>query len=221
MTTVATPTTEERLERLSEQVAYLVEDAERRRLERDRWSDLAHDAGPIARLAMDAATEQFESLDVDLEDLARFAKTTATALPRLEALLAQLDSMSELAGTAAGLAKPAMDMVTARLTEADEKGYFNFAKGGLDVVDHVVTSFTEDDVKALGENIVLILNTVKDMTQPEVMTMLRRTINTVQGQEEDTEPPSLFALLRDMREPEVRRGLSRLLAALRSMGQER
>jgi uncharacterized protein YjgD (DUF1641 family) len=220
MTTLATPTMEERLERLSEQVAYLVDDADRRRLERERWSDLAHDVSPIARQAMDAATEQFGALDLSLEDLAGFAKTAAAALPRLEALLAQLDSMSELAGTAAGLAKPAMDMVTSRLAEADEKGYFTFARGGLDVVDHVVTSFTEEDVKALGENIVLILNTVKDMTQPEVMTMLRRTISTVQGQEEK-EPPSLFALVRDMRDPEVRRGLSRLLAALRSMGQER
>ena len=34
----------------------------------------------------------------------------------------------------------------------------------------MVTSFGEDDVAALGDNVVLILNTLKEMTQPEVMT---------------------------------------------------
>ena len=83
-----------------------------------------------------------------------------------------------------------------------------------------MSSFTEEDVNALGDNIVLILNTVKDMTQPEIMGMLQRTIHTVQEQEEPSEPPSMIGLLKEMRDPDVRRGLGRLLAVLRSMGQE-
>ena len=37
------------------------------------------------------------------------------------------------------------------------------------IADRVVTEFTEEDVKALGDNVVTILNAVKEMTQPEVM----------------------------------------------------
>ena len=78
--------------------------------------------------------------------------------------------------------------------------------------------FDEDDVAALGDNVVLILETVKEMTQPEVMTMLQRTAHVVnEPGTAPTEPPSLFALLREMREPEVRLGLARLLDVLRSL----
>jgi uncharacterized protein YjgD (DUF1641 family) len=85
----------------------------------------------------------------------------------------------------------------------------------------VVTAFTEEDVEALGDNIVLILQTVREMTQPEVMQMLQRTFTSVQDDEhvEPTEPPGAFALLREMRKPEVRRGLSRALHMLSSLGE--
>ncbi len=88
------------------------------------------------------------------------------------------------------------------------------------MVDRVVTNFTQEDVDALGDNVVLILETIKEMTQPELMQMMRTTIHEVGEIEEDAEPPSMMNLLRQMREPEVRRGLGRMLALLRSMGSQ-
>lgn len=221
MTATLTPTVDERLDQLSAQVAFLVADAERRNAERERWSELTHDLAPIGRQAMGTMTDTFAELDMSLEDLAGFARTMIDALPTLESAMAQMGSLAELAGTLTELSGPALEAVTTRLATADEKGYFSFARAGVGIADRVVTSFTEEDVEALGENIVLILNTVKEMTQPEVMGMLRRTIHTVQESDEAVEPPSMFALLREMRDPQVRRGLARLLAALRSMGEER
>jgi uncharacterized protein YjgD (DUF1641 family) len=77
-----------------------------------------------------------------------------------------------------------------------------------------VTSFSEDDVNQLGDNVVLILETVKEMTQPEVMELLQRTAQSLE--EEITQTPSTLALLRQMRDPEVKRGLARMLQVLRS-----
>lgn len=120
------------------------------------------------------------------------------------------------------LANPVMHVLTARAAELEEKGYFTFAQGGMEIADRVVTSFTEEDVQALGDNIVLILNTVKEMTQPEVMNLLSRTAVEVQEIEDSPAgpPPSTFALLRQMRDPEVRRGLARALTVLRSLGSQ-
>jgi uncharacterized protein YjgD (DUF1641 family) len=53
------------------------------------------------------------------------------------------------------------------------------------------------------------------------MTLLQRTAVTVQEVEEDHEaPPSMFALLKQMRDPQTRRGLGRALTMLRSIGEE-
>ncbi|MGA7097077.1 MAG: DUF1641 domain-containing protein [Acidimicrobiia bacterium] len=130
------------------------------------------------------------------------------------------ESMSDLATDLTPIARQGMDSVTGLLARAEDKGYVEFAQSGVGVLDRVVTSFTSEDVEALGDNIVLILRTVKEMTQPEIMQMLQSTFHNVQIQDESMlEPPGLLALLRQMREPDARRGLARLLAALRSMGQ--
>ncbi|MGF1665337.1 MAG: hypothetical protein ACFCVC_03590, partial [Acidimicrobiia bacterium] len=60
MTVTITQTTEERLEQLSRQVAFLVADAERRNSERERWSELTHDLAPIGKQAMGTMTGTFE-----------------------------------------------------------------------------------------------------------------------------------------------------------------
>jgi uncharacterized protein YjgD (DUF1641 family) len=114
-----------------------------------------------------------------------------------------------------------MATLTSTLQELEEKGYFHFARGGFEIVDQVVTSFDEDDIRALGDNVVLILNTVKELTQPEVMALLQRTAITAQEVDDEfAEPPSMFALLRQMRDPQTRRGLGRVMTMLHTIGAE-
>ena len=218
--TMSGATVEERLDALTEQVAWLVADARSRREERERWTELSHDLMPIGTQAMSSVSATLADLDVDMADVARLGRALVEALPTFEKAIAQLGPVSELASSVSELSGPALEAAVSRLEQANQKGYFAFAKGAAGIADRVVTSFTEEDVQALGDNIVLILNTVKDMTQPEVMGMLQRTLHTVQEQEEPIEPPSMFGLLKEMRDPEVRRGLGRMLAVLRSMGQD-
>ena len=220
---VAAPSLDQRLDLLTEQVGAIAEELRRQRESREQWSELVSDLTPVTKGVMDVATRELEDLseDVSLEDAVRFLKTMARELPRLEALMAQLDSMSQLVTEVMPLVGPGMEKLTDVLQQLDEKGYFMFAQGGMEIADKVVTSFDHDDVVALGDNVVLILNTVKEMTQPEVMGMLKRTFVTVQEVEEaHVEPPSMFALIREMRDPQTRRGLSRVVSMLRTVGAE-
>ena len=82
----------------------------------------------------------------------------------------------------------------------------------------------EDEVEALGDNVVLILETVKEMTQPEIMAVVYRMIEAVQRQQrhmedEPDEAPSLFQLARQMRDPEIRKGMGRALNTLRAVSE--
>jgi len=224
MTALATErSVDERLDLLTEQVALIAEEMRQQRLQRERWADLVSDSAPVVSGAFDMVSRELESLsdDVTVEDAAQLARTVARAVPTMEALLRQLESISALGDEIVPLAAPAMATVTSTLQELDDKGYFTFAKGGADIVDKVVTSFNEDDIDALGDNVVLILNTVKEMTQPEVMTLLQRTALTAQDVDDDfAEAPSTFALLKQMRDPQTRRGLGRVMAMLRTIGAE-
>ncbi len=148
---------------------------------------------------------------------------------RLDALLAhaerrdaELEPLRDLAAEVGVLSGPVVDSVTARVADWDERGYLGFARSSARVVDRIVTSFEEEDVEALGDNVVLMLETLRDLTQPEILRLLRQTAGSVSHLETDAEgpPPSTFALLRDLRDPEVRRGLGRMLDLLRSVGAE-
>jgi uncharacterized protein YjgD (DUF1641 family) len=220
----ASVSVDERLEVLTAQVQLVADELRREREQREKWAELVQDMGPVTAQAFAAVSRELEDLsdDVTVEELARFGRTMARALPTMEALLAQLQAVSELGSEIVPLATPAMATLTTTLQDLEEKGYFAFARGGAGIVERVVTSFSEEDVAALGDNVVLILNTVKEMTQPEVMTLLQRTAVTVQEvEDEHTEPPSLLALFRQMRDPQTRRGLGRALTMLRSVGEDK
>jgi len=216
-----------KIDALSDQIAVLTRDADQRRRAREARDELGHDLILVANDAMGVVTRELETLqqDVELADLVRLLRRLAIAAPTLERSLDLLDSVTELAADAVPLTGDVMEMATARLAELHGRGYFGFARAGLGVVDRVVTEFSEEDVTALGDNVVTILETVKEITQPEMLALLHRMIDAVQRQQhvvetEDAEPPSIWTLLKKMREPDVRRGMNRALATLGAVSAE-
>jgi len=131
-----------------------------------------------------------------------------------------MEASFEFADVLAPVGSEAFAKLTTSLSEAERRGYFVFARGGLRILDEIVTSFGEEDIKQLGDNIVLILQTIKQMTQPEVMNFLRRTIVTVEEQSGKPVDISYRALLAQLRDPNVRRGLALILRTLSKIGAE-
>jgi uncharacterized protein YjgD (DUF1641 family) len=218
------PTVEDRLDHLSAQVDELVAEMRRQREQREQWAELSHELAPVTRDAVAAASRELAELsqDVTIDDVSEFARQLARSMPKLRAMLVQLDSMAELTHEVNSIAGAGVAKLSESLAEAEAKGYFTFARHGAEMVEEVVTSFSEEDVIALRENIVLILTTVKELTQPEVMTLLNRTGVSLQSMQDDgdTAPPSAFALIKQMRDPQVRRGLNRTLSLLRTVGED-
>lgn len=212
-----------RLDAMSTQMADISAELATTRAAREQWSELAETLVPVARGAMDVATRELSELepDVTIEDVARLSRSTARAVPTLEVMVAQLASFSELGHEVNSLSGAAVERLTEVLQNAEDKGYFMFARQGAAIADRVVTAFDEDDVQALGDNVVTILNAVKELTQPEVMALVNRTALTIQDVEDyPVEPPSVLTLLKSMRDPQTRRGLARVLAMLHTVGAE-
>ncbi|MDX1811215.1 MAG: YkgJ family cysteine cluster protein, partial [Gammaproteobacteria bacterium] len=47
---------------------------------------------------------------------------------------------------------------------------------GIQMMDRIVTEFTEEDVQALSDNVVTILKTVRNMTQPDIMALANQSV---------------------------------------------
>lgn len=206
---------------LGRQVSYLQEQAENSRRRQQEWDDLLADLGPVAKDMYAAAEEQLEEVQqfVQLEDMLALLKRLARNTANLNTLLDTLESGLDFVQDAAPLTKDMMTEATARLGELEQKGYFGFLRQGGYVLDQVVTSFDENDVRQLGDNVVLILNTVKSLTQPEMMNLVNGLTAGFHAAEAEADAgqldTSLLGLLRQMRDPEVRRGLAVTLATLK------
>ena len=87
-------------------------------------------------------------------------------------------------------------------------------------MDNIVTSFGEDDVRQLGNNVVLILRTIKEMTQPEVMNFARNMVSSIESESAAEVSISYRSLFGQMRDPNVRRGLALTMRVLHSLGQQ-
>lgn len=204
-----------KIDDLSDQVAFLTEQArieQQRRLERDELrSDLMPLAGDVYRLAVRELAEvdgYFSS-----EDVLRLMKRLLRNTRNLEQMLDQMESFAALWQDVSPLTQDAFLTLMTRLEEAEQKGYFTFLRGGLDIADRVVSSYSEEDVQQLGDNIVLILDTIKEMTQPEIMLLLRSTAEKLR-EEEPVGDVSMLSILRQLNDPAVKRGLSKTLTVL-------
>jgi uncharacterized protein YjgD (DUF1641 family) len=210
----------QKLDRLAAQVSYLTEQAQAAERQRQERAELMRDVMPIINDAFRLTTEQLEEVQhyADLDDLLCVLKHLLRNTRNLGMMLEQLESLMDLLQTVGPLSDHAFGVAVDKLAEAERKGYFAFARGSLQIVDNIVTSFSEEDVRALGDNIVLILNVIKELTQPQIMSFVKHTVAA--AEEEIAKPVdiSLRALLRQMNDPAVRRGLALTMRVLRVIG---
>ncbi|MFH1763216.1 MAG: DUF1641 domain-containing protein [Gemmatimonadota bacterium] len=117
------------------------------------------------------------------------------------------------------MANGIIHLTSDRLQEFEQDGTLDFIREGVGVLQRVSTAFTPEDVRLLGDNIVHILMTVRNLTQPEVLGLADRATSALKGKTTPT-PVGTLGLLRAIRDPEVRKGTGVLLELLRSLGRD-
>jgi uncharacterized protein YjgD (DUF1641 family) len=212
----------QKLDALTAQVAYLADQAQMAERQRQDRAELVRDLTPIVDQAFELTIGQLEEIQeyIDLGDLLRLLKRLLRNGRNLDKMLDQLESLMDLADTMGPLADEMFGKAVDTLAEMEHKGYLVFARGGLQMVDNIVTSFTEEDVQRLGDNIVLVLNTVKDMTQPEILNFVRNTLLVAEREVGKPVDTSLVGLLKQMNDPAVRRGLALTMRVLKVVGSQ-
>ncbi|MFN2199950.1 MAG: DUF1641 domain-containing protein [Caldilineaceae bacterium] len=212
------------VESLGEQIQMLAAYAHENQRRQREWDELRADLTPVVNDMYSITVEQLQEIQayVQLEDVLGLAKRLARNTRNFNNLLNQMESMQDLWADMSPLTTDMFHQVVLTLNDLERKGYFAFAKEGAYVLDQVVTSFTEDDVRQLGDNVVLILNTVKALTQPEVMNLVNNLTEGFHEAEDQVDdlPTSTFGLLRQVRDPDVRRGLAITMAMLKRVSQQ-
>ena len=214
----------QKLDRLTGQMEEMTEFVESQRRRQREWDDLKADLTPVAMDMYQVAVEQLSEVEpyVQLEDLLYLVKRLARNTRNIEQLLDQVESISDLAQDAGPIVNDAFLAAVQQMDAMERKGYFRLAKEGQYVLDNVVAAFGPEDVRQLGDNVVTILMTIKQMTQPEIMAMAQNLAGTMRKTEVQQEevPTSFWSIFKQLRDPQTRRGLALTLDMLKAVGSD-
>lgn len=148
-----------------------------------------------------------------------------TVLNRLDALSAQMNFLVEkqkkqeelLDELVMPLAKEVMKTATQTLDGLEKDGTLAIGREVLEVGKKVLRHYRAEDVRALGDAITSILDTVRAVTQPEVLAIAAEASEVLQHPEQ-AKQVGVFGLMRASREQDVGRGLGVMLEVMKRVG---
>jgi uncharacterized protein YjgD (DUF1641 family) len=211
----------QKVDALTAQIQFLTEQAEIGQRRRQEIDELRQDLTPVVNEFFRLSVAQLEELDqcVQLENILHLFKKLLRNTCRLEQMLDQFESMFSLVEDAMPLGKDAFLKAIAMLDELERKGYFALASGGMEVMDKVAGNLTADDFRQFSESMPVIIELFKTLSQPEILAFGRRAATAAQQVDESALHTSLPALLGQMNDPQVRKGMAYTLQILKKVSQ--
>ena len=211
------------IDQINKKLDIILEEIELQKKHRQEVEDLKDDLMRVGKDLYQTAVEELDQIHdhVSTRDILHFGKYMLRNVNTISKVVQQLESTKDFLNDAAPLIREYIVDFMSKMDEFDRKGYFEFIKESQNMVDKVVTSFSKEDVKALGDNVVTILNTIKNLTQPDMLQSINNALSVYKKLDiEVGDKVSLFSILKEMNSPEVRKGLVFALRFLKSLAEQ-
>ena len=160
----------------------------------------------------------------DLREITDDSPTLESLEAKVDALAAQVatlvahqQSQVDLLREVGPIGKEVLRVASDRFSELEERGTLAFGTEAVKLVDTLTTTYTAEDVRLLGENLPTIMDTVRKVTQPDLLAVANELTDALHDGKKGR-PVGLWGLFKATREREVQRGFTMLLAMLRRLG---
>ena len=216
-------TMQNQIDEINRKLDIVLEEIELQKKHRREVEDLKDDLMRVGNDLYSTAVTELEEVHDQLEtgDILHLGKKLLRNVRNFNKMFDQLESARDFLEDVSPLVRESIIDYMNKLDEFDRKGYFQFLKEMTNVMDRVVTSFSVEDVKLLGDNIVTILNTVKNLTQPDMLNAINNAVSVYKKLDiEIEEKISYFELFKRMRTPEMRRGMAFAIKFLKSLAEQ-
>lgn len=210
MEAVAEKNLEQRIDALDKKMDLILEYVHRQKMNSNMVEDLVSDLSIVGKDAYDSTVKELDKRQVVLEpsELTDLVVSLLRNIGNIKTVLETLEMAVDLGKDVGPIANEMIIDFTKQMNEFEQKGYFKFFKEFGPIIDNIVTGFSPEDLKGLADNIVSILNTVKEMTQPEVLGTMQNAIKAFNSMETETVPSySVWKLMREMNSPEMKKAL--------------
>ena len=212
----------ERLDALEIKIDLLLEHVNKQRLNSNVIEDLVGDLSIIGKDVYDTTVEELDKRQVEI-DPAEVTDLMISFLRNIENFKVVMNTFEmaiDLTKEMGPIANEAIIDFTKKMAVLEQKGYFELIKDFGPVIDNIVKGLTPQDMKDLAENVMLILHTVKDITQPNMLKSIDNAVHMYASIEtEDIPSYSIWRLLREMNSPEMKKAFGFAITFMKNMSQ--
>jgi uncharacterized protein YjgD (DUF1641 family) len=216
-------TKQTQIDEINRKLDIVLEEIELQRKHRREMDDLKDDLMRVGNDLYATTVNELEEVSDYLQtgDVLHLGKKLLRNINTFNKMFDQLESAKDFIEDASPLVRESIIDFMAKMDEFDRKGYFRLMKEMENVIDNVVTSFKVEDVRALGDNVVTILNTVKSLTQPDMLNAINNAVSVYTKLDiEIEENVSYFQLFKRMNTPEMRNGIAFGIKFLKSLAEQ-
>mgnify|MGYP001596326808 FL=1 len=163
---------------LNQKVDLLLEYVNEQRLKTNQLEDLVSDLSIVGKDVYDTAVEELNNrmVKIDPDQVKNIGLRLLSNIDNIGKALELFESLSDLAKDVMPIVNEVIIDTTKKMNMLDEKGYFYFIKELGLIFDNIITHFSREEVHHLAENVVTILETVKTLTQPEMMNAVNNAV---------------------------------------------
>lgn len=205
---------------LNQKVDLLLEYVNEQRLKTNQLEDLVSDLSIVGKDVYDTAVEELNNrmVKIDPDQVKNIGLRLLSNIDNIDKALELFESLSDLAKDAMPIVNEVIIDSTRKMNELDKKGYFSFFKEVGLIFDNIITHFSREEIHLLAENVVTILETVKTLTQPEMMNAVNNAIK-VFGSINTTDVPeySVWKLIREINQPEMKKTIGFMVTYMKSL----
>jgi len=216
-------TMQTQIDEINRKLDIVIEEIELQKQRRREMDDLKDDLMRVGNDLYATTVNELEEVSDYLQtgDVLHLGKKLLRNINTFNKMFDQLESAKDFIEDASPLVRESIIDFMAKMDEFDRKGYFRLMKEMENVIDNVVTSFTIEDVRALGDNVVTILNTVKSLTQPDMLNAINNAVSVYKKLDKEIEGNvSYIQLFKRMNTPEMRSGIAFGIKFLKSLAEQ-
>ncbi len=211
---------QQKFDEINQKLDLVLDHVNQQRLKSEAIEDLIADVSIIGKDVYDSTVSDLEehSVEIDPAEVKIFLIKLLKNVNNFSDLLSFFESMNDLLKDVQPIANEMIIDMTGKMNELEKKGYFDFLRSTAKVVDNVITHFSAEDVELLADNVVSILETVKSLTQPDVMSAMNNAVTVFKSMDVDNIPEySIFKAMRELRTPEMKKGLGFMIVFLKNL----
>jgi uncharacterized protein YjgD (DUF1641 family) len=216
-TNISTAKADNKLEILNEKLDIILDELDLQKRRRAQVDDLMKDVSIIGKDLFETTVSRLDKagIEVNGDDLEKLLLKIIRNISTFNILLDTFESANDLIKDLSPVIRQAgLDLIK-KLHDLEEKGYFVFINELLNILDRIVTHFKAEDLRMLADNIVIILETIKNLTQPDMLKSINNAMSIYKDvYTEEIKEVSMLKALRMMNSKDGKRAMGFIMTLL-------